>query len=87
MWFRARTSVDLGSALAESRSARAMTQSELAVQLGVNRGTLITIEAGRNRAINRLVEAFAIFGYDIVLVPRSATVTVRDASAGDRSAR
>jgi hypothetical protein len=36
------------------------------------------MEAGRNPALGRLVRAFSLLGYDLVAVPRTAEVSVRE---------
>jgi transcriptional regulator with XRE-family HTH domain len=76
MWQRARGAVGLGSALRRLREARGWTQSDLAELLGVDRTTVIRLEAGRNPAVRRLVDALSLLGADLLVVPRGARVTV-----------
>ena len=42
----------------------------------MDRTTLITMEAGRNATVNRLLRAFNWMGYDLIAVPRTAHVSV-----------
>ena len=65
-----------GRALAGARHAAGMTQAEIASRLGMDRTTVIDIEAGRNAAVNRFVGLFNRMGYDLIAVPRGARVTV-----------
>jgi transcriptional regulator with XRE-family HTH domain len=65
-----------GEALAGVRKDAGLTQAELARRLGIDRTTVLNIEAGRNPAINWLLKAFGLFGYDLIAVPREAHVTV-----------
>jgi transcriptional regulator with XRE-family HTH domain len=66
--------------LAGVRHAAGLTQADIARRLGMDRTTVIDIEAGRNAAVNRFVALFNWMGYDLVAVPRGARVTVE---AGD----
>jgi DNA-binding XRE family transcriptional regulator len=75
-WYRIRTAASLGDALAASRQARGLTQAEAAHLIGAERTTLLNMEAGRNRALERMVKAFGQVGYDLIAVPRSAHVQV-----------
>jgi len=36
------------------------------------------MEAGRNQGVARAVEALSVLGYDLVVVPRNASVTVTE---------
>lgn len=62
------------------RHAAGLTQAEIAKRLGMDRTTVIDIEAGRNTAANRFVALFNRMGYDLIAVPRGARVAVE---AGD----
>jgi transcriptional regulator with XRE-family HTH domain len=75
-WYWLRSSDGGGRALAGVRRAAGLTQAELADRLGVDRTTVITMEAGRNPAIKRFTGAFGQFGYDLIAVPRGAQVSV-----------
>jgi transcriptional regulator with XRE-family HTH domain len=72
-WLRSNSS---GEALAGVRRDAGLTQAELSQRLGIDRTTVLNMEAGRNPAINRFVRAFGLFGYDLIAVPRGAHVTV-----------
>ena len=75
-WFWLRGGEGTGRALAGVRHAVGLTQAEIARRLGMDRTTVIDIEAGRNAAVNRFVALFNRMGYDLIAVPRGASVTV-----------
>ena len=75
-WFWLRGDTGAGRALAGARHSTGLTQADLAARLGVDRTTVISLEAGRNAAVSRLIRAFNGMGYDLIAVPRSARVTV-----------
>jgi transcriptional regulator with XRE-family HTH domain len=62
--------------LAGVRRTAGLTQAEIARTLGMDRTTVIDMEAGRNTAVNRFVGLFNRMGYDLIAVPRGAHVTV-----------
>ncbi|QSB15405.1 helix-turn-helix domain-containing protein [Natronosporangium hydrolyticum] len=78
-WRRARDARGLGQHIATLRRERRMTQAELAQWLGVDRTTVVRLEAGNLRAVKRLTEALSVLGADLVVVPREAQVTVEAA--------
>jgi transcriptional regulator with XRE-family HTH domain len=80
MWFRIRGAEGLGAALATARRQKPLTQRELAEHLGVERTTVLNMEAGRTPALARVVRAFSILGYDLIAVPRGAKVVVTEPS-------
>ena len=81
-WFRIRGARGLATALAQARRHAAVSQEELAAQLGVNRLTVGRLESNPNMIVARVVRAFSVLGYDLIAVPRGATVTVTvDATA------
>ena len=80
MWYRVRGAAGLGRALAAARRTAGLTQEQLANRLRVDRTTVLVMEAGRNPALGRLVRAFSLLGYDLVAVPRTATVRVEEGS-------
>jgi HTH-type transcriptional regulator / antitoxin HipB len=80
VWFRARGVEGLGAALAAVRRDGGVTQAQLAERIGAERTTVIGMEAGKNPALARLVRAFSVLGYDLVAVPRTAEVSVRERS-------
>lgn len=75
-WFWLRGDGGAGGALAGVRHTVGLTQAEIARRLGIDRTTVIDIEAGRNAAVNRFVGLFNRMGYDLIAVPRGARVTV-----------
>jgi len=75
-WFWLRGDGGAGRALAGVRHSLGLTQTEIASRLGIDRTTVIDIEAGRNAAVNRFVELFNRMGYDLIAVPRGVRVTV-----------
>jgi hypothetical protein len=75
-WFWLRGDEGAGRALAGVRHAVGLTQAEIASRLGMDRTTVVNIEAGRNTAVNRFVGLFNRMGYDLIAVPRGARVTV-----------
>lgn len=79
MWMRTRGATALAQALSHCRQGAGLTQEQLARRLRVNRTTLLDMEAGRNKALTRAAEALTLLGYDLVIVPRSAGVTVTEA--------
>jgi transcriptional regulator with XRE-family HTH domain len=83
-WFWLRGDEGAGRALAGVRHAVGLTQAEIARRLGMDRTTVINIEAGRNTAVNRFVGLFNRMGYDLIAVPRGARVIVE---AGFQSER
>ena len=75
-WFRIRGASGLAHALTEARKDAGVSQDELAERLGVNRLTVVRLEGRPNTIVSRVVRAFSILGYDLVAVPRGATITV-----------
>lgn len=81
MWLRPRGRDALAQAVSACRQAAGLTQEQLAYRLHVHRTTVIDMEAGRNQAVARAVEALSVLGYDLVVVPRNASVTVTEPAA------
>ncbi len=81
MWLRPRGRDALAQAVSACRQAAGLTQEQLALRLHVHRTTVIDMEAGRNQAVARAVEALSVLGYDVVVVPRNASVTVTEPAA------
>lgn len=78
MWLRPRGRDALAHAVSACRQAAGLTQEQLAQRLGVNRTTVIDMEAGRNQALARAADALSLLGYDLLVVPRAARVTVTE---------
>ena len=81
MWLRPRGPDALGRAVSACRRENGMTQQELARRLGVNRTTVIALEAGRNQSLARAVDALNLLGYDLAVVPKAAKLTVTEPEA------
>ena len=75
-WFWLRGKTGAGNALAEVRREAGLTQAQLAALAGVERTTILNMEAGRNTTINRFVDIINRLGYDLIAVPRGAGVSV-----------
>ncbi len=86
MWLRVKGARGLGEALAAARKAAGYTQFELAERLKVTRTTVLDMEKARPSALQRLVDAFAVLGYDVIIVPRSARVIVDERGQHGNSA-
>lgn len=82
MWMRVKGGTSLGEALEQARGQGALTQAELAARLQVTRTTVIDMEKARPAALRRLVDAFSVLGFEIVIVPRGSHVLV-DERRGD----
>ncbi len=79
-WGKVRSASELGDRIAEGRHDQNLTQGDLANWLGVDRTTVLRLEAGRVGQINRLFDIIGILGLDLVVVPRSARVVVEPAT-------
>jgi hypothetical protein len=77
-WFWLRGDGGAGRALAGVRHTAGLTQAEVARRLGMDRTTVIDIEA-----VNRFVGLFHRMGYDLIAVPRGASVTVEAGGEGE----
>lgn len=75
-WRRVPDAKALGSSVAQLRRAQSLTQEELAQWLGVDRSTLVRLEAGRVTQVSRLLDALSVLGADLIVVQRGAQVTV-----------
>jgi DNA-binding XRE family transcriptional regulator len=75
-FYRARSLVALGQAVASARRARGVTQDVLAQAIGSSRPTISRIERGTPATTDVVVDALARCGYELVVVPRGATITV-----------
>ena len=84
MWRRVHTAAELGAVVAELRRQSDMSQAELAEWIGVDRTTVVRLEAGSLGALHRLMSSLSAVGADLVVVDRAAEVTVteRDENGG-----
>jgi transcriptional regulator with XRE-family HTH domain len=79
-WGKVRSADELGRHIARGRRAQHLTQGDLATWLGVDRTTVLRLEAGKAGQIDRLFDALGLLGLDLVLVPRTARVVVEPTS-------
>lgn len=79
-WRRVHEARGLGVAVAALRRAQGLTQQELSEWLGVDRSTVVRLEAGDAAQLRRLMDALSVLGADLVVVERTAQVTVTDQS-------
>lgn len=83
-WFRARTAEALGSAVRRARQVAVLSQDELARRASTSRPTVSRLERGSAVATSTLLDVAATCGYELVLVPRGARLTVTtNASDGE----
>ncbi|MCM0614479.1 helix-turn-helix domain-containing protein [Paenarthrobacter sp. MSM-2-10-13] len=76
-FYRAVDAASLGRSIAEARKEAALTQHELAVRLGVTRGTIVRLEAGEAVSMVVAMQAIRAVGRDVALVPRFSKLQVR----------
>lgn len=81
VWFRARRRSDLGEAVQTIRQASSQNQSELADLTRTSRSTISRLERGGGVALSVAMNAIADLGYEIVIVPKGAKVTVESPDA------
>lgn len=82
MWTNAYSTEDLGRHIATLRRAAGYTQAQYAERLGVHRSTLSALENGHAVSSQLLVRALSLLGSRLVIAPKSATVTVVEATDG-----
>jgi transcriptional regulator with XRE-family HTH domain len=75
-FYRARSLDGLASAVAGARAARHLTQEDLGRAIGSSRPTISRLERGIATGADTVLDALAACGYELVVVPRGATVTV-----------
>jgi transcriptional regulator with XRE-family HTH domain len=75
-WFWLSGEGGAGRALAGVRQVAGLTQAQAAALVGMDRTTLLNMEASRNPAVGRLVSLFNRMGYDLIAVPYGAKVSV-----------
>ncbi|WP_081599731.1 helix-turn-helix domain-containing protein [Cellulosimicrobium cellulans] len=81
-WLRARTPEALGSAVRRLREVAALSQDELALRASTSRPTVSRLERGSAVGSSTLLDIAAACGYEVVVVPRGARITV-EASPND----
>lgn len=71
----------VGEALAQARAEAGLTQEEAAEWAGVRRGYISELESsGGSLQVRRLIDLFAILGYEILVVPAGTDVAALDAT-------
>jgi len=75
-WYRARSVAALGLAVRGVREASAITQAQLAVRVRTSRATISRIERGAPASSETLLAALAACGYELVVMPRDASLQV-----------
>jgi len=76
VWGKVRSARELGQRIADGRQEQSFTQGDLADWLGVDRTTVLRLEAGKASQIDRLFDILGLLGLDLVVVPRTAHVVV-----------
>lgn len=82
-WFWLRGGEGAGRALADVRHEAGLRQAQIAAQLGMDRTTVLNMEAGRNPAVTRFIRLFDWMGYDLIAVPHDANVEVNTSPDAD----
>ena len=78
MWTNSYTLEQTGEFLRDARRARGIRQDEFARQLGVSHTTLSNLEQGKNTSTKTLERALQYLGLRVVIVPKSARVSVSE---------
>lgn len=78
MWTNSYTLEQTGEFLRDVRRARGIRQDEFARQLGVSHTTLSNLEQGKNTSTTTLERALQYLGLRVVIVPKSARVSVSE---------
>ncbi len=76
-FYRARTTGALGAAVQSARTASGRTQTDLAEVIGSSRPTVSRMERGQPTATDTLIAALTASGYELVVIPRGARITVK----------
>lgn len=82
-WRRVHDAQGLGAAIAQLRRDHGLTQGALSEWLGVDRSTVLRMEAGDAAQLRRLMDALSVLGADLVVVERTAHVTVTDEAGAE----
>jgi DNA-binding XRE family transcriptional regulator len=75
-FFRARSASGLASAVRGVRTASGRTQTEMAEAIRSSRPTISRMERGLPTATDTLIDALTECGYELIVIPRGARVTV-----------
>lgn len=77
-WYRARSLVSLGAALAQQRKDAGLDQQQMSAAINSSRPTISRMERGEAVSSKTVWDAVACGGYELIIVPRGAHVTVED---------
>lgn len=77
-WYRVRSLISLGNALAQSRKDAGLDQQAMAEVISSSRPTISRIERGEAASSQTVLDAVAQAGYEVILVPRGSRVTVTE---------
>ncbi|GAA3800518.1 helix-turn-helix domain-containing protein [Cellulomonas soli] len=75
-FYRARSITALAEAVQAMRTDAGKTQTELALDITSSRPTISRMERGMPVATDTLLDALTACGYELVLIPRGARLTV-----------
>ncbi len=76
LWFRARCLRDFGAAVKTLREKSGENQSEFATRVSTSRATISRLERHGEVSLGTAMTAVNDLGYEIVIVPRGAVITV-----------
>ncbi len=78
MWTNAFSCEQLGEFLRDARRERGITQRQMAERLRTSPVTLSALENGKNVSAEKVERYLQTLGFRIVVVPKSASVEVRE---------
>lgn len=76
MWTNSYDLEQLGEFIRECRKEQGYRQDEFARRLSISHTTLSNLECGKNTSTETLQNALAVLGLRLVVVPRTAQVSV-----------
>lgn len=76
-WYRARTPLLLGQAIAGARESAELKQADLATAIRSSRPTISRIETGSAASSKTILEALEALDYEMVIVPRGSHLAIR----------
>jgi transcriptional regulator with XRE-family HTH domain len=76
LWFRARRPQSFGAAIKTLRENSGQNQSEFAERASTSRATISRIEGNGQVSLGTAMAAVNELGYEIVIVPRGAVITI-----------
>lgn len=75
-FYRTRSVLGLGQAVATLRANHGMTQADLSDAIDSSRPTISRLENGADVGVSAVVGSVTALGYEIILVPRGAEIAV-----------